>query len=117
MADDREPYGELAHGIYKDWHAEQPGPKVVYWPWAKADPAWRELMMRIGAAVAAQAVADAKLHSERMERLVFALGAHRPAVFDALRFTADHPDAGPRRKEFLAALKALGGDEEGGDRV
>ena len=56
--DPREPLGRLAHAVYRDWQAAQPGPMVTYWPWDRADPAWRELLMRIGHAVANYALTE-----------------------------------------------------------
>jgi hypothetical protein len=114
MTDDREPYGQLAHGIYRDWHAEQPGPKVAYWPWAKADPAWRELMMRITSAVAVRAVADAKLRNERLELEAATLRAHLPAILGALRARLAVSPHGSDAKPYRDALAALRGTDEKG---
>jgi hypothetical protein len=119
VADDREPYGRI---VRETWIAcvldyfEDPKDSWVA-SYDETDDFQREVDMRIASAVAAQAVADAGLEHKRMRAQVFALDAHRPAVFEALRFAAASAEYGSQAKRYLAALKALGGDEEGGDRV
>jgi hypothetical protein len=114
------PGGELVRQTWVYWALEQPD--VAEHPnwvksWAELDERDREVDDRIYSAVAAKAVHDAGLAHERMQAQIFALGAHRPAVFEALRFAAASAEYGSQAKRYLAALKALGGDEEGGDRV
>lgn len=50
--DPREILGRAAHAMYYLWWNEQPQPKVPFWSWDRINPEWRDLMMRIGAAVA-----------------------------------------------------------------
>lgn len=114
MADDRETLGRLVRETWVAWAQEQPEPKdswLLEWDDLPEDDPQREVDMRIGSAVAAQAVADAKLRNERTEARLLALGAHRAAIFDALRFTAEHQEYPSRAKRYRAALEALGGSE------
>ncbi len=109
MADDREPYGRIVHETRCAWHFEQ---RITPTPWDGLDSGEQERDMRIGSAVAARAVADAKLDTDRMRVRLFALGAHMPAILDALRMAAADAEYGARAKRFTAALVALGGSEE-----
>jgi hypothetical protein len=68
--------------------------------------------MRIGSAVAARAVADAKLRNDRRDAQLFAFGAHRAAIFDALKIAVTASGYEYERKRYRAVLKALGGEEE-----
>ncbi len=115
--DDREALGRIAHDTYRAWLAEQVqrlrGDEMQLGPWEDLTEGLREAYMRIASAVAAQAVAGAKLHNERMEARLLALGAHRAAVFDALRAGLSAPElTNTQRGRYRAALKALGGEEE-----
>ena len=113
MADDREPYGRIVHGQRIAYRAERE--RRIPSPWEKRDPRLRELDMRIGSAVAKRAVTDAKLDADRMRVRLFALGAHMPAILDALRLAAADAEYGVRAKRYTAALEALeGGKEEAG---
>lgn len=115
MADDREPYGRLFHEQGRvPVNAEREKPFRVL-PWEMRTKEQQEIDMRGASAVAAQAVADAKLRNERLEAQMFALAAHRPAIFEALRFAAAGAMYGSEAKRFRNALTALGGDEEGTD--
>ena len=114
MPDDREPLGRIVHEQRLALNAELEHPRGLL-PWEQWAPMQQELDMRIGSAVATQAVADAGLASDRMRAQLFALGAHRAAIFDALRITAATQEYEAQRKRYRDALKALGGDEEGAD--
>ena len=108
MSDDREPLGRLVRDTWVAWAMEQPGVKLswlVTWDQLPEDDPQREVDMRIGAAVAVRAVADAKLRNERLEAQVFALGAHMPAILAALRAGAA---GGLMPRQCRAALTALG---------
>ena len=125
MSDDREPLGRLVRETWIDWALEQPGAIKPAWltRWEDLDSGQREVDMRIGSAVAVRAVADAKLRNERLEAQVFALGAHMPAILDALSSAVAGAEYEALAKPYRAALEALGGtgetqertDEEGPD--
>ena len=124
MADPREPLGRIVHDQRVARSAELRQPFYLS-TWEDRDEGQRELDMRIGAAVAVRAVADAKLRNERLEAQVFALGAHMPAIREALELavTVTDTDDRARARRYKAALEALGGtgetqertDEEGPD--
>ena len=129
MSDDREPLGRLVRDTWVAWAMEQPGVKLswlVTWDQLPEDDPQREVDMRIGAAVAVRAVADAKLRNDRLEAQVFALGAHRAVIIAALGYaiaaagsgwplnTGDGPGAWSEVyvKRARAALEALGNAEK-----
>jgi hypothetical protein len=115
MADDREPLGRIAWETFVAWACEQPGMAVRRDRWEDLSDEEREMSMRIGSAVAAEAVRDAGLGNERMKAQMFALTAHRPAIFDALNIILRMPELyESQKKRYRAALKALGGVEEDG---
>ena len=75
MSDDREPLGRLVRDTWVAWAMEQPGVKLswlVTWDQLPEDDPQREVDMRIGAAVAVQAVADAKVEVDKMRATVMA---------------------------------------------
>ena len=75
MPDPREPLGRLVHDTWVAWAMEQPGAKpswLVTWDQLPEDDPQREVDMRIGAAVAVQAVADAKVEVDKMRATVMA---------------------------------------------
>ena len=114
MSDDREPLGRLVRDTWVAWAMEQPGVKLswlVTWDQLPEDDPQREVDMRIGAAVAVRAVADAKLRNDRLEAQVFALGAHMPAITDALRLAESEAMYGALARRYRAAREALGGGE------
>ena len=113
MSDDREPLGRLVRETWIDWALEQPGAIKPAWltRWEDLDSGQREVDMRIGSAVAVRAVADAKLRNERLEAQLFALGAHLPAIRDALELAAEEAEYQALAKRYRAALEALGGGE------
>ena len=104
MTDPREPLGRIVHDQRVARSAELRQPFYLS-TWEDRDEGQRELDMRIGAAVAVRAVADAKLRNERLEAQVFALGAHMPAILAALRAGAA---GGLMPRQCRAALTALG---------
>lgn len=116
MPDDREPYGRIVHEIRLAWNAELPHPRGVF-PWEKRDEGQREMDMRIGSAVAVQAVHDAGLDGERMKAQLFTLAAHLPAVRRALTLAITEAEYEYEKKPYRAALHAFsGGDrQERGD--
>jgi hypothetical protein len=113
-ADPREPYGRIFHEAGRlTVNAEREKPFRVL-PWEQRTDEEKELDMRGAAAVAVQAVADAKARNERLEAQVFALGAHLPAILRALRMTASDDLHAERMADVgrdRAALTALGGGE------
>lgn len=113
MADDREPLGRIVRETWVAWAREQPNPKRDWLTgWDELDDGQREVDMRIGSAVAAQAVVDAGLRNDRRDAQLFALRAHLPAVLDALAAMVRDFEYESMRKPFRAALEALGGGEE-----
>ena len=124
MTDDREPLGRIVRETWVAWAREQYRPKPSWLLlWEELDNGQREVDMRIGAAVATRAIADAGLRNERMEVQLFALGAHMPAILDALSSAVAGAEYEALAKPYRAALEALGGtgetqertDEEGPD--
>ena len=112
MPDDREPLGRIVRETWVAWAREQYRPKPSWLvPWERLDNGQREVDMRIGAAAAVRAVADAKLRNERLEAQLFALGAHLPAIRDALELAAEEAEYQALAKRYRAALEALGGGE------
>ena len=51
-------------------------------------------------------------HMDTSPPVAAALSDHLPAILDALRLAAADAEYGARAKRFMAALTALGGDEE-----
>ena len=114
MTDDREALGRIVNETRVAFAAEQEDDRGARWfirPWEERAPGQRELDMRIGSAVAVRAVADAKLRNERLEAQVFALGAHMPAITDALRLAESEAMYGALARRYRAAREALGGGE------
>ena len=114
MSDDRGPLGRLVRDTWVAWATEQPGVKLswlVTWDQLPEDDPQREVDMRIGAAVAVRAVADAKLRNERLEAQVSALDANRPAILDALSTAVAGAEYEALAKPYRAALEALGAGE------
>ena len=93
------------------------GPKFVPGTWAARPEHLKETDRSVVSYIAAEAVKDAGLVNERMLRLVVAFGAHRGAVFDALIDDIERQEYEAGKARFRAALKALGGEEEGGARA
>ena len=114
VADDpRESYGRIGWDAYQGWRADQPRP----WPmdhrvtWEETDDAYRELYERIGSAVAAQAVADAKARNERLELQLFAVGTAVPAARRALMIAITEACYEAEAKSFRRALEIFGGED------
>ena len=80
--------------------------------WEGRTPEQKEIDLRGASAIAAAAVADAKLENTRRDAQLFALGAHRAAIFDALKIAMASGGYEYERKRYRAALEALGGKEE-----
>ena len=111
MADDREPLGRLVHEQRLAVNAELEHPRGLL-PWEQRAPMQQELDMRIGSAVAAQAVADAGLANERMKAQLFAIGATMPAVRRALVIAITEATYEAEAKDYRAALKVYGAGED-----
>ena len=116
MTDDREALGRRVHdtrlACEADRAATEGRQRFNLGAWEDRDDWQRELDMRIGSAVAAAAVADAGLENTRRDAQLFALGAHRAAIFDALKIAVASAGYESVKKPFRAALEALGGKEE-----
>lgn len=115
MPDDREPMGRIAHATYRDWLAEQVervyGDAKQLSAWEDLTEGMREAYMRIGSAVAAQAVHDAKLENTRRDAQLLAFGNAIPVILDALRIAAVHAGYQYERKHYRDLEEALGGGE------
>jgi hypothetical protein len=122
VADDpRELYGRIVNDVRRAFATEQvevdgEGRRRQFFiaEWADRAPSQRELDMRIGAAVAVQAIADAGLRNERLEVEVAALHAHLPAILGALRARLAVSPHGNDAKPYRDALAALRGTDEKG---
>ena len=111
-ADSREPYGRIFHEQGRlTVNAEREKPFHVE-DWDQRTDEQREIDMRGASAVAAQAVHDAGQVNDRRDAQLFALSAHRAAIFDALKTAITASGYEAVRKRYRAALKALGGEEE-----
>ena len=112
----REPLGRLVHdtrlACEADRAAAEGRQRFILEPWEGRTEHQRELDMRIGSAVATRAVHDAGLENTRRDAQLFALGAHRAAIFDALKIAVASGGYEYERKRYRAALEALGGKEE-----
>ena len=122
--DPREPYGRIVHEQRRAWVAGQPG-KFYAVVWEDRDEGQQELDMRIGAAVAVQAVADAKVEVDKMRATVMAAHSElarlrdrcdeRDRLISAL--IAEHPVELGRFSRMLsdAALGQERSEEKGHD--
>ena len=120
MTDDREALGRIVNETRVAFAAEQEDDRGARWfirPWEERAPGQRELDMRIGSAVAVRAVADAGLENERMRVQLFALGAHMPAILDALSSAVVNAEYEAHARPYKAALEAFGdtGDQDRGE--
>ena len=116
MPDPREPLGRIFHEQGRmTVNAEREKPFYVL-PWEGRTAEEKELDMRGASAVAVRAVADAKLRNERLEAQVLALGAHMPAILDALSSAVAGAEYEALAKPYRAALEALGGTGETQER-
>lgn len=109
--DDREPYGEIVNDIRRAYAAEI-RPWYVPEEWAERSQEHRELDMRIGSAVAAQAVADAKLDGDRMRVQLLAFAAERDRTVRELKRRASRAVPGIVRDAWLAAAGVVLGTQE-----
>ena len=116
MTDDpREPYGQIFHEQGRvTVNAEREKPFAVG-PWEDRTDEQREIDMRGASAVAAQAVADAKLHNQRLEAQVFALAAITPDLRRALIIAITAATYEAEAKPFRRAMEILGGEEGTGN--
>ena len=113
MTDDREPYGRIFHEQGRlTVNAEREKPFLIAaWPDRTAEQ--QEIDMRGASAVAVRAVADAELDLDVMRMKLAVLGAHLPAIREALELavTATDTDDRGRARRYKAALEALGAGE------
>jgi hypothetical protein len=117
VADDpREPYGRIVNDVRRAFAAEQvevddEGRRRQFFiaEWADRAPSQRELDMRIGAAVAVQAVADAELELNELRAEVMKYRAHLPAVLGALRAQVANAPYRAIAKQYSDALMAFRG--------
>jgi hypothetical protein len=114
VADDREPLGRIVHEIRLAWNAELAHPRGVL-PWEQRDEGQREMDMRIGSAVAAQAVADAGLEIDRMRAQLLAFAAGRDRTVRELKRRASRAVPGVVRDAWLAAADVVAGTQERSD--
>ena len=111
--DPREPYGQIFHEQGRlTVNAEREKPFAVG-KWEDRTDEQREIDMRGSSAVAAQAVADAKVRNERLEAQVFALAAITPDLRRALIIAITAATYEAEAKPFRRAMEMLGGSEEG----
>ena len=114
MAEDpREPLGRIAWETFVAWACEQPGMTVRRDRWEDLSDEEREMSMRIGSAVAAQAVADAGLEAAELRKRLMGWEAAGPAILEALSIavaTVEYDHLKGRYKRTWAAVNAL---EEG----
>ena len=114
--DPREPLGRIVHeqrlAHEADRAAAEGRARFNLKSWEDRTADQRELDMRIGSAVAAQAVRDAGLESERMRAQLFAFGAHMPAIRRALTVAIADSVYEADAKPYRAALQALGISDE-----
>ncbi len=127
MTDPREPYGRIVHEQRVAFESERSAlkdrPGFILQPWEDRHPEQRELDMRIGAAVGAQALADAApepmtaAECDRLRQMAGEHGGAVKAVRKALVFARMEAQDGPDEAMVAAAwaaLKVLSG-EEGAD--
>jgi hypothetical protein len=112
VTDDREPNGRIVHEQRVAYEADRAAAEGRHTfnlgDWGDRTAGQRELDMRIGSAVAAQAVADERRASERMRIQLFALAAHLPAIRRALTKSATDAEYECEAKQYRAAIQALG---------
>lgn len=97
MPDSREPYGRIVRETWANWAREQVNPKPGWLtPWEKLDAGQREVDMRIGSAVAAQARRDALLNLTE--------AAIERASAELVRITVDTAVAAERERIRQLAL-------------
>ena len=112
MPDPREPYGRLFHEQGRlTVNAEREKPFTVG-PWEERTDEQREIDMRGASAVAAQAVADAKVEGRRIRAQVLAFAAERDRAIRELKRRADRSVPGVERDTWLAAAAVVAGIQE-----
>ena len=113
MSDDRESLGRLVRETWVACVVDYFKDPKLSWiaPWDDLDDFQREADMRIGSAVSARAVEDAKLRNDRLEAQVFALGANAPAIRRALVIAINGEEYEAGKRDFRKALEMMGGGE------
>ena len=84
---DPEALGRIVRETWVNWAKEQPdagGHPSWLVPWDELPERDREVDRRIGSAVAAMAVHDADLEALELRKRLVLVGAHLPAILDAL---------------------------------
>lgn len=123
MADDpREPYGRLVHDTRLAHEADQAAAEgrarfhLKYWE--ERTEAQHELDMRIGSAVAAQAVHDAGLETELVRAQILLIAANLAAIRRALTIAITVSEYEAEKKPYRDLLQAFSsGEEQGADPV
>lgn len=105
-------YAEAAWKLRCDRAAEARERPPATEPWSERAPFLKEIDRSVVSLVAAMAVHDAGLENTRRDAQLFALGAHRAAIFDALKIAIAAGGYEYERKRYRTALEALGGREE-----
>ena len=111
----REPLGRLVHdtrlACEADRAAAEGRQKFNLAEWEDRSEHQRELDMRIGSAVAAQAVHDAGLEAVAMRKQLLAFSIHMPALRRALAVAISGSEWEAEAGPYRAALHVLGGEE------
>lgn len=114
--DPREPLGRIVHeqrvALDAELAAAEGRERFRLGDWGDRTAQQRELDMRIGSAVAARAVADAKIRNENLEAQVFAIAAVAPVIRRALVIAITEAVYEAEKKPYRVVLQALGGEEE-----
>ena len=114
MTDDREPLGRIVRETWVAWAKEQPEQKPSWLvSWDELDDGQREVDMRIGSAVAAEARRDYEAELIRLRAQVMVFTAWLPIARHALLEVAVRAGQESVAKQYRAAYQALGGGEEG----
>jgi hypothetical protein len=115
MSDNREALGRIVRETWVAWAREQLDPKSNWLTgWDELDSGQREVDMRIGAAVAVQAVHDAGLELDELRAEVMKYRAHLPVILGLLRARLVSSPHGSDAKPYRDALVALRGTDEKG---
>lgn len=106
--DSREPLGRLVHETRLAHEADRAAAegrvRFLLGSWEERAEHQRELDMRIGSAVAAEARRDAGEELARLRKQLIVLAAHLPVLRHALEFTLGYGEARKDCRETLDAL-------------
>ena len=116
--DPREPLGRIVRETWVAWALEQPDvedhPSWVK-PYGELAERDKEVDMRIGSAVAARAVSDAKLEAAAIRKQLVAFSIHMPALRRALAVAITKSEYEAEAGPYRTALRVLGGEQERSD--